>query len=85
MLNWLKWKLAGSELERLQRWETERRQHEEVFMRVLTERDMYCNWADKLADAIAHHLDVDIGEHSSANNPWAMALEAIEQVEPARN
>jgi hypothetical protein len=48
----------------------------------LRERDNYCEWADKLADAIAEELDVDIGEHSSGNNPWLRALEALDE---ARN
>jgi hypothetical protein len=40
-------------------------------------RDAYHDWADKLADAIGLHLGVDIGEHSSANNSWNEALDAI--------
>ena len=43
----------------------------------LQERDGYHEWADKLANAIGLHLGVDIGEHSSANNPWNKALDAI--------
>jgi hypothetical protein len=41
-------------------------------------RDNYHDWADKLAGAIASHFGCDIGEHSSANNPWAEALDTIE-------
>lgn len=47
------------------------------------ERDNYHKWADKLADGIATHLGIDIGEHTAgagANNPWANALEAIQAV-----
>lgn len=39
-------------------------------------RDHHHEWADKLANCIAEILQVDIGEHSSANNPWLEALEA---------
>jgi hypothetical protein len=49
----------------------------------LQERDRYHEWADKLADAIAQHVDVDIGEHSSGNNPWAAALAALESMPTA--
>jgi len=43
----------------------------------IRERDEYHDIADELADAIAQHLNVDIGEHSSANSPWVRALESI--------
>jgi hypothetical protein len=43
----------------------------------IQERDSYHEWADKLAAAISAHFGVDIGEHSSANNPWREALEAF--------
>jgi hypothetical protein len=46
----------------------------------LTERDNYHEWADKLANAIAEHFGIEIGEHSSANNPWPVALEALENM-----
>jgi len=49
---------------------------------VMTERDEYHNMADKLANAIADHLLVEIGEHSSSNCPWMRALEAIENAAP---
>lgn len=48
----------------------------------LRDRDTYQEWADKLADAIAKHFDVDIGEHSNQNLPWDEALQAIENAEP---
>ena len=44
----------------------------------LTERDNYHEWADKLANAIAEHFGIEIGEHSNLNNPWSVALEALE-------
>ncbi|WP_223306433.1 hypothetical protein [Achromobacter insolitus] len=49
---------------------------------VMTERDEYHDVADKLANAIADHLLVEIGEHSSSNCPWMRALEAIENAAP---
>lgn len=50
---------------------------DELWDKTLQERDNYHEWADKLADAIALHLGIDVGEHSSANNPWNEALGAI--------
>jgi hypothetical protein len=44
------------------------------------ERDSYHEWADKLAAAIAEHFGIDIGEHSSANNPWSVALDTLESM-----
>ncbi|MBC8742010.1 hypothetical protein F6X40_36335 [Paraburkholderia sp. UCT31] len=44
---------------------------------VMRERDDYHEWADKLADGIAEHFGVDIGEHSNLNNPWAVALDTL--------
>ena len=49
----------------------------------LRDRDTYHEWADKLADAIAIHFGVDIGEHSNANCPWHEALEAIRSAPPS--
>jgi hypothetical protein len=46
---------------------------------VIGQRDTYHDWADKLADGIAKHLGVEVGEHSNQNCPWAEALEAISQ------
>jgi hypothetical protein len=43
---------------------------------VLGERDQYSDVADELAAAIAVITGVDVGEHSSANDPWYEALEA---------
>ncbi|MDF0506531.1 hypothetical protein POK33_37900 [Burkholderia cenocepacia] len=50
----------------------------------LQERDQYHDMADKLARAIATHLQIDIGEHSNLNCPWEEALEAIENAAPVR-
>lgn len=44
----------------------------------LKERDEYHEWADLLAARIALITGVDIGEHSSANCPWAKAINAAE-------
>lgn len=45
---------------------------------LINERDNYHDWADRLANAIAAHVGEDIGEHTSANSPWANALELID-------
>jgi len=46
----------------------------------LTERDNYHEWADKLANAIAEHFGIEIGEHSNLNNPWSVALDTLESM-----
>lgn len=55
---------------------------DELWDSTLRDRDNNQEWADKLADAIAIHFGVDIGEHSNANCPWHEALEAIESAPP---
>ena len=45
---------------------------------LINERDNYHDWADRLANAIAAHVGEEIGEHTSANSPWANALELID-------
>lgn len=45
---------------------------------LIGERDHAQGMADKLADAIATLLGVEIGEHSNMNCPWTQALEAFE-------
>lgn len=52
-----------------------------AMLEVIDERDRCHEWADKLAEAIASHTGFAIGEHSSANNPWSVALEALESHE----
>lgn len=54
-------------------------EQERALSQVIDERDSYHEWADKLAAAIAEHFGVDIGEHSSINNPWAEALDAFSE------
>jgi len=44
---------------------------------LITDRDAYHEWADKLADAIAEYFGADIGEHSNANLPWDNAYNLI--------
>lgn len=46
-------------------------------MQVITERDDAHEWADRLAQAIAEFLHIDIGEHSNMNLPWQAALIAL--------
>lgn len=47
--------------------------------KLLTQRDYYYEMVDKLAYTIAWHLDINIGEHSSDNDPWHNALRAVEK------
>lgn len=44
----------------------------------LQDRDNYHEWADQLASRIATITGTDIGEHSSANNPWSNAINAAD-------
>ncbi len=55
---------------------------DDLWDQTLAERDEYHDMADKLANAIADHLLVEIGEHSSNNCPWMRALETIENAAP---
>lgn len=58
--------------------------HEQELIEALKDRDTYHEWADELANAIARHTGYEIGEHSSDNNPWRMALNALECHERTR-
>lgn len=51
-------------------------------LKTIKERDNYHDVADQLANAIADHFGVDIGEHSNVNCPWGNALEWISPLEP---
>lgn len=51
----------------------------------IRERDCYHDWADKLAAAIAEFTGADIGEHSSVNNPWQNALDALGEIDPKQS
>lgn len=44
----------------------------------LEQRDRAEKAADELAKAVSKHFRVDIGEHSSANDPWQEALSVID-------
>lgn len=46
---------------------------------VIKERDEYHDIADQLADQIAAITDTDVGEHTSANNPWSNAMLAADE------
>jgi len=52
---------------------------EDQHMNTVDQRDMTEQFADRLASGIAEALGIEIGEHSSANNPWAEAITAIEE------
>jgi hypothetical protein len=51
-------------------------------LQTITDRDLHHEWADKLATAIAERTGADIGEHSSANNPWRVAYESLAALVP---
>lgn len=62
-----------------------RRERDEARKQVLKERDENAEWADRLAQAIAEFLHIDIGEHSNMNLPWQAALIALtDAVSPAQ-
>ncbi|MBY4799946.1 hypothetical protein K6W78_08005 [Burkholderia cepacia] len=60
-----------------------RQTDDEWWNQALRERDIYEEYADELASAIANHLHIEIGEHSNFNNPWLKALEAIKNARQA--
>lgn len=43
----------------------------------IVNRDEREKWLDKISGELSRYFGVDIGEHSSANNPWLEAFEAI--------
>lgn len=51
---------------------------DELWDQTLSERDRYHEIADDLAAQIAAITDVEIGEHSSANDPWRNAMLAAD-------
>lgn len=53
------------------------RELEKAVLEEIDNRDNRDEWLDALSDEVARYFGVDIGEHSSANNPWNEALEAI--------
>ncbi len=48
-----------------------------VHTKTIEERDSVEAYADQLAEMIGMFCEVDIGEHSSANDPWENAIEAM--------
>jgi len=50
----------------------------------MQENESLREWADRLAQAISKLTGVDIGEHSSANNPWEEALDAADNHTPPK-
>lgn len=52
--------------------------------RMMDERDEFMDWAEALADAIADHFGVDIGNYSETNDPWGNALAWIEPIRVSR-
>ncbi len=59
-------------------WQADRERHAKELGQAIDERDEYHDMADRLAQAIADHLMVAIGEHSSGNCPWMRALDEIQ-------
>ena len=45
---------------------------------LMSQRDLYLEWADRLAYAVAKVFGEDIGEHSSENFPWDNAMSILE-------
>jgi hypothetical protein len=58
---------------------------EEDQLEIIKQRDNYHEWADKLAETISKAFNQEIGEHTSANNPWAKAIEIAESFEPPKS
>jgi hypothetical protein len=50
--------------------------------RTIDQRDTAEGWADGLAALIGKHFGENIGEHSSAHNPWQEAKDIIETAAP---
>lgn len=72
--------LVNERMKLLKQLSDEDRAHTET----IKDRDRAEAYADQLADVIAKYTGADIGEHSSANNPWEEAHEAmLEKLAPA--
>jgi hypothetical protein len=52
-------------------------EHDGELLEEIRDRDRYHEKADDLANAIAKHFRVEIGEHSNANCPWDVALDIM--------
>ena len=60
-------------------------EQDEGLAQAIDERDTAEGWADGLAGLIGAYFGQDIGEHSSAHNPWQEAKDIIEEAEPYRS
>lgn len=58
-------------------------QHEAAETQALTERDTAEEQRDQLVSKLAGYLGLDFGEHSSANDPWQNAMDALDEKPPA--
>lgn len=64
----------AAEIQRLTKAESD---EESSHSNTIDQRDHAESMADKLASAISKRLRVEIGEHSSMNCPWEVALDAL--------
>ena len=55
------------------------RQQEEAETQALIERDNAEEQRDQLVSKLAGYLGLDFGEHSSANDPWQNAMDALDE------
>ena len=51
--------------------------YEAEMLKLIDERDSLGDRLDSLADAVAAYFNIDIGEHSSMNDPWYNAFEFL--------
>jgi hypothetical protein len=70
-------------LDEVQRLRAELDREDKAHADTIADRDQYQQMADQLAAAIARLTGVDIGEHSSMNNPWENALQAATEAAEA--
>lgn len=76
----------GEPAELIEQWNTRVTSYNDpLHYDTLRDRDRYHEMADELADAIAKHFGVEIGEHSNMNCPWENALEWIEPSIPVKD
>lgn len=76
---------AEADLAKMTAWRDaahrDREREEQACIEALEQCDAYHEMADDLTDAVAKHFKQDFGEHSSANSPWANALEFIQSLD----
>ena len=76
----------GEPAELIEQWNTRVTSYNDpLHYDTLRDRDRYHEMADELADAIAKHFGVEIGEHSNMNCPWENALEWIAPSIPVKD